>query len=294
MSSSKALTVLVTGANKGIGYYCVAEFAKKHPNWTILLSSRSLDNANKAIEQLKKDQSTASNFSNIQPIQLDVNDQKSVEAAVNTVRNKYSRLDVLINNAGIASAEETLERAKEIMATNYYGVQTVTKAFQPLLLASQLEKPIHVVVSSEVGAWAHYTLNSKIQAVLDNVNGSYEEVDNLVKDFLSNYEGTAKEQWPDKTLRFFNYSMSKAFLNGWGRRFAKKESKILTYMVTPGYCATDINNNSGTRTALQGALSCISPVEENVLITGKEPECSYQTGGFYRDSAPTSYSSKPI
>ena len=56
-----------------------------------------------------------------------------------------------------------------------------------------------------------------------------------------------------------------------------------------GYCATDMNGHKGTRPAVEGAISCISPIEENILITGKESKCNYQSGGFYMDSAPKSY-----
>ena len=60
-----------------------------------------------------------------------------------------------------------------------------------------------------------------------------------------------------------------------------------------GYTATDLNRHSGRRTPSQGAVSIIAPIEENFLITAREPKCKYVSGGFYQDSTSLSYSLDP-
>jgi NAD(P)-dependent dehydrogenase (short-subunit alcohol dehydrogenase family) len=90
--------VLITGGNTGIGYETVkALYASPSPH-TILMGSRSLAKAADAISTLQAE--ITSTKSSIEPVQIDIEDDESIQAAFEYVEKKYKRIDALVNNAG--------------------------------------------------------------------------------------------------------------------------------------------------------------------------------------------------
>ena len=73
----------------------------------------------------------------IELVPLDVRDEGSIRSAVNTLLERAGRIDVLVNNAGIAligSSEETrIEEAKELFETNFFGVLRLTQQILPVM-----------------------------------------------------------------------------------------------------------------------------------------------------------------
>lgn len=86
---------LITGANRGLGLAWCKQLGQM--DYTILLTARSLDKAKASAEELKKEGIDA------HPHRLDVTDEASIEKLANLVQEKYGKLDILINNAGINS-----------------------------------------------------------------------------------------------------------------------------------------------------------------------------------------------
>src|SRR5690349_18077915 len=84
---------LVTGANQGIGLQIAKDLAAK--GLTVLLASRNLERGKAAAQTIEGD---------IHPIQLDVTDPASIQAAAAQVDQQFGRLDILINNAAISRA----------------------------------------------------------------------------------------------------------------------------------------------------------------------------------------------
>jgi NAD(P)-dependent dehydrogenase (short-subunit alcohol dehydrogenase family) len=90
--------VLITGGNTGIGYETVKALYASPSAHTILMGSRSLDKASEAIKTLKQEITSAK--STIEAIQLDIEDDESIQKTFKYVENKYGRIDALVNNAG--------------------------------------------------------------------------------------------------------------------------------------------------------------------------------------------------
>ena len=90
--------LLITGANTGIGYETVKSLLQSSTPYTILLSGRSLEKANTAAEELRKE--FPETPSTIVTLQIDVEDDESISKAFQLVEGEYGRIDVLINNAG--------------------------------------------------------------------------------------------------------------------------------------------------------------------------------------------------
>jgi NAD(P)-dependent dehydrogenase (short-subunit alcohol dehydrogenase family) len=125
-------TTLITGANKGIGHETARQLiAAGH---TVYVGARNAERGRRAAKQL------GARF-----VLLDVTHDATVEAAAKTVEADGG-LDVLINNAGIASradahsvptaATVTADQMRNTFETNVFGVVRVTHAFLPLLQRS--------------------------------------------------------------------------------------------------------------------------------------------------------------
>jgi NAD(P)-dependent dehydrogenase (short-subunit alcohol dehydrogenase family) len=139
----------VTGGNTGIGFHTCKELARKGA--IVYLLARSEQKAMDAIDSIKKEIPSAILFW----IHLDLQDLKSVESAAKSLQSRTTKLDVLINNAGISytSFGLTKDGIEDQFGTNHVGPFFLTQQLIPLLL--QAEEPRIINVSS----WAHIHSN---------------------------------------------------------------------------------------------------------------------------------------
>lgn len=91
-------TVLITGANKGIGYEVARQLAEQ--GCFVYLGSRNKDNGAEALKKLKE-----LGLTHVQAVTIDVADIASVRQARQELEAKIDALDILINNAGIAGEQ---------------------------------------------------------------------------------------------------------------------------------------------------------------------------------------------
>jgi len=141
-------TVLITGANRGIGL-ALAE-ALLHDGYAVIAGCR-LPEAAADLQQL------ASRTRLIDIILLDVNSDELVSAAVASVAKTRNRLDVIVNNAGLmpekgdeSIADLPLAHLRSAFETNVIGCARVIRAFLPLLRGSN--RPRILNVSSGLGS----------------------------------------------------------------------------------------------------------------------------------------------
>lgn len=145
--SSASKVAIVTGANVGLGYETVKALASKE--MTIILACRNKDKAEKAMKRILKGNPTAK----LETFTLDLCSNQSIHQFAAYFHNNYSRLDLLINNAGVmmppyAKTEDCLESQ---MAANYFGHFLLTS-----LLLGKLESTPQsriVALSSLAHAW---------------------------------------------------------------------------------------------------------------------------------------------
>jgi NADP-dependent 3-hydroxy acid dehydrogenase YdfG len=93
--------VFITGANTGLGLEIVKALFRSSKAYTILLGGRSIENAEAAAYQVREEYPNSSAIA--VPIQIDIEDDESIEKACDYIRSHYARVDVLINNAGKAA-----------------------------------------------------------------------------------------------------------------------------------------------------------------------------------------------
>ena len=219
---SEQTIALISGANKGIGYeIAVGLGALGH---TVGVGARSPERLSAAVEKLRAEGVDA--FA----VPLDVTSDESVTAAADLLSERFGRLDVLVNNAGVTGGmpqtPTTVDPAtmRTVVETNVIGVIRVTNAMLPLLRRSAAPRIVNM--SSTVGSLTRQSSLSGEEAV-GPISAAY--------------------------------SPSKTFLNAVTLQYAKElhDTNILINAGCPGYCATDLNGFRGTRTAQQGAAIAI-------------------------------------
>jgi NAD(P)-dependent dehydrogenase (short-subunit alcohol dehydrogenase family) len=198
---------LVTGANRGIGREVCRQLAEL--GHTVILTARDPGAAAEAAQAVRAE-----------PIRLDVTDRASVADAAHWTKQRYGKLDILVNNAAITY--DTWQRAvtadlavvREAAETNLYGPWLMVQEFLPLLRNS--DHPRIVNVSSEA-------------ASLASMGG-----------------GTPA------------YTASKVALNALTRMLADElhRDRILVNAVCPGWVATDMGGPGG-RPVADGAAGVV-------------------------------------
>jgi len=113
--------VLVTGSSSGFGELTALAFARKGA--TVYASMRNCTGASRLVAQAKSEELQ------IQPIALDVTKPQSIEAAVKSILLESGRIDVLVNNAGIAGPGGRLEEIDPADVTRTLDVN-VTSMFR--------------------------------------------------------------------------------------------------------------------------------------------------------------------
>lgn len=149
MTNTEQTTVLITGANKGLGLEAARRLADR--GWRVFLGSRDKARGQEAADKLG---------AGVVAVPLDVTSDESVAEAARLVREHADRLDVLINNAGapgaaVPPADATADDLHVVYDVNVYGPVRVTNAFLPLLQAA--DNPRVVMVSSGGGSFAVIT-----------------------------------------------------------------------------------------------------------------------------------------
>ncbi|CAF1466213.1 unnamed protein product [Rotaria sordida] len=271
-STSQQRVILVTGANKGIGFEVVKKLAKESPinNNIILLGCRDLKRGQDALVRLGSP-------SNIYLLQLDISSRDSIARATDEIKCKYGgQLNIVINNAATGELELTVESAREMFSINYYGIKTLNEHLLPLIQ----ENGRVINVASACGSILLYEASKDLQEKYSSSTLTTEQLDRLVEDFISAIAtNTTEELGYNPKSSYLIYSVTKAAVIALTQIEARQWSSaknVLILSVCPGYCATDINKNApDARPAEFGA--------DSILYVVNAPQSELKNGCFYRD-----------
>ena len=232
-------TVLITGANRSIGFETARQLLQQ--GYFVYLGCRDLQKGQEAVSQLQSE-----GLSQVEPIEIDVDQLASVKAAREEIGRKTAVLDVLINNAGILGnmqqppLETDIGLFRQVFETNFFGVIEVTQAFIDLLRKSP--EPRIVNVTSGLGS---LTLHN------DPV-------------------------WKYYAIKPAIYFPSKAALNAYtiALAYSLRDEPFKVNAVDPGYTATDFNHHSGPGTIPDAAARVVK-----AAVLGQDGP----TGQFFSD-----------
>ncbi|CAN8186924.1 unnamed protein product [Coccothraustes coccothraustes] len=236
-------SVLVTGANRGIGLGFVQHFLKM-PNPPQWIFAGCRDPKGQRAQEL---QNLASKHPNIIIIPLEVSDPASIKAAAAKVGEHLggSGLNLLINNAAILKAKsldnETLQDMTETYTTNTVGPLLMGQAFLPLLKKAAQGSPGSGLSCSK--------------AAIVNI---------------TSLGGSIASFFPWELIQAVSYRCSKVALNMLNKcqSLAYKEHGILCVALHPGWVQTDMGSAAGdaapmTRDdSVQGMLKVLSSLSE--------------------------------
>jgi NAD(P)-dependent dehydrogenase (short-subunit alcohol dehydrogenase family) len=232
MTGTKKIA-LITGANKGIGFEVARQIATA--GWTVLAGARTEALGKRAAAILRAE------GLDVHFIHLDLNASDTVLNAAESIRKQFGKLDLLINNAGIAPAGDGLPSKVDItavesaMRTNFLGTVLVTQAMLPLLQRAETAKIINV--SSELGSVSQQT----------------------------------DPNWKFAPVKLLAYCASKAALNMFTVQLAAELSagNIAVNSINPGYTATDLNGHRGSQTVAEGCAEIIRVALLDVPANGR-------------------------
>lgn len=139
-------TVLVTGANRGIGYSIVQALATHFPSYTYILTARSYDNATVAIMQLREIGVQAK----IEPLALDITNDMSIAAAVKAVKESFGSLNSkTINPASQHAIPTNLNKSSSTMPAS----PAIPATIQPRTGRATLSPSIRMSPPSHMSPW---------------------------------------------------------------------------------------------------------------------------------------------
>ena len=145
--------VLVTGANKGIGYGIAKHLGLS--GWKVIIGARHQGRAEKAIDQLQ-----SLGIDVLGWVNVELADLESVELAAKEIREKYPALTLLVNNADIPGdmsvdgGHTEISDIKQTIDVNFIGTFALTKALLPLLEKNS-GRIVNVTVPSEISPYWH-------------------------------------------------------------------------------------------------------------------------------------------
>ncbi|ESO95165.1 hypothetical protein LOTGIDRAFT_189035 [Lottia gigantea] len=141
-------TVIITGANTGIGYYTALDMANR--NARVILACRNLEKA----EHAKKNIIEETDNDNVIVKELDLSSMKSVRKFANEIIKEEKRLDILINNAGVVGLPKiiTEDGLESMFATNHFGPFLLTNLLLDLIKKSCPSRIVNVSsIASKMG-----------------------------------------------------------------------------------------------------------------------------------------------
>jgi len=221
MQAATARIVLITGANKGIGFEIARQLGRNGAE--ALIGARSVALGEAAVGELKA-QGISARF-----LRLEVRDPDTILAAASQIEADYGRLDVLVNNAGVSDRADgppsrtSVDAVRRIFETNVFGALAVAQTMLPLLKKSASGRIVNV--SSGLGSLAR----------------------------------NSDPAWEFAAVKLFGYNASKAALNMLTVQLAAelKDSGVKVNSVDPGFTATDLNAHRGRQTVAEGAAAAI-------------------------------------
>ena len=246
---AKKKTILVTGANAGIGLALVKLLVQDH-GCRVFLGSRSVERGEAALKEIVAAVPEAAKL--VEVLEIDVGSDASVAAAAASVKAKGVTLYALVNNAGCGLAQKGVRGTPEIMNTNYAGPKRVSEAFLPLI-----DPAVGRIVNTSSGAASMWLKKQK------------PETKKLYSDPMLTQEAldaSLEAEIAAGNVGFGDgYGLSKAALTAYTLIQARLYPNLKCVSLSPGFIATAMTKGYGAKLSPeQGCKSSIKCIFEPV------------------------------
>lgn len=267
---------LVTGANKGIGFFIALQLATSGLFHEVILGCRDSSRGESAVKEIQQHlvSASAEKETHVSFLPIEVGNKASHSHLRQLLEEKFNRLDVLINNAAFAfkGADNVPfeKQTKPTLDVNFRGTVDLTHELLPLLRKGQDARIVNVVSMS---GYLQQIKSQQLREQISDPKLTMGQLNSLVNTFERDvHEGThVQNGWGSS-----NYGMSKLALIAATKIWARDEQSIKVNCFCPGYCKTDMTSNRGGRPPSEGAKT-------GVFLATTE-DCP--TGEYYRDMQP--------
>ena len=250
----KTKTLVITGANKGVGYSIIDGLLRqKNQEYTILLGSRNVELGEKALAELTEKHGDLAKC--VKVVQLDINCEKSVGNFIEHIQQNYKTIDCLVNNAGVSVNTDDFD-------TKVFDFTFGVNVFDTIKLTSKvLEKELIpqngkiIIIGSSYGNTKFLNKQELIDRFNDK-NITTEKILELSSEFRNSIEkGTWElEGWPASA-----YCVSKICINKYAWALGNTKSiidkQIQVYACCPGWVKTDLGGQNAERTLEEGSVT---------------------------------------
>ena len=133
---------LITGATSGIGRSCATIFAKNGHD--IIITGRRIDRLEEVSKELKSKYGI-----NVLPLAFDIRNNSEVISAISSLPNEWIKIEILINNAGLAVGLNTIHEGviddwERMIDTNVKGLLYISRAVLPLFVKNKKGHVINI------------------------------------------------------------------------------------------------------------------------------------------------------
>lgn len=236
--------ILITGANAGLGYEAVKALYASDVPYELIIGTRTLSNGEDAVKTLRSE--VPSSQSTVSTLQVDLSSDASLEAAIETIKEKYGRLDSLVNNAGAnfdgAIRDDKMSIREAFNASwdvNVSGTHVLTTLAIPLLLESS-DPRLMFTTSGTSSLWETDPENWGAMEHLARINAS------------------PAKGWPKEKVvnPITTYRTTKTGLNMLMREWVRilKEDGVKVWAISPGFLATGLGGVGKEQLLKMGAL----------------------------------------
>ena len=228
---------VVTGSNKGIGYGIVKELCRRGVG-AVYLTARDATTGHKAIENLNKE--------GYYPLfyQLDVTERNCLKKFAEHLKEKHGGLDILINNAGVITADftkTTYEDSKYVIDVNYRSIVLIQEHIFPTLKYNARV----INMSSDCGHISFLKNKHWIRRIISD-DITINDTNSFVDWFLESVKNNTVNEDDFEEKELLAYRVSKIAVSALTRLQQKKiDRDISINSLNPGFVRTDMTKNAG-------------------------------------------------
>ena len=248
---SQSRVIVITGANRGIGFELAKRLLKNPSKPNVIMTSRNETLGKAALVEILRQYPTSKE--SLYYHVLDITNKETYAPFTDWIKSTFGKIDVLVNNAGIKRDNDAFESdyksplsdAEKVVGTNYTSTRAFTEFVLPLLASDG--KIINISSIRGLYKYQGKTLYKK----LANPGFQPKEIDEVYELFMN----AAKNQnFEEAGITGSSYNISKALVTAWTYYVLKDSLKgdQQTFSMCPGWCRTNLGGDKAPKSVEEG------------------------------------------